>query len=91
MPWGMFFVTTLPAPMTDFEPNFTPGQIIAPPPTRISDPIQWIVESPGQHLVFFGAHKSYFRFAAAFSLSCFTRSFTIRSMRSMGIGSLSGN
>ncbi len=32
-------VTTLPAPMTDFEPIVTPGQMIAPPPTHTSEPI----------------------------------------------------
>ena len=31
-PSGMSLVTTLPAPMTDFEPTFTPGQTTAPPP-----------------------------------------------------------
>ena len=38
-PSGMSLVTTLPAPMTDFEPIFTPVQMIAPPPTHTSDPI----------------------------------------------------
>ena len=38
-PAGMSFVTTLPAPMTVFEPIFTPGQMIAPPPTHTSEPI----------------------------------------------------
>src|ERR1700734_2172263 len=36
---GMSLVTTLPAPITVFEPIFTPGQMIAPPPTHTSDPI----------------------------------------------------
>jgi hypothetical protein len=35
----MFFVTTLPAPMTVFDPIVTPGQMMAPPPTQTSDPI----------------------------------------------------
>src|SRR5207248_831574 len=30
-PSGMSLVTTLPAPMTAFEPIFTPGQMITPP------------------------------------------------------------
>jgi len=38
-PSGMSLVTTLPAPMTVFEPIFTPGQMIAPPPIHTSDPI----------------------------------------------------
>jgi hypothetical protein len=38
-PSGMALVTTLPAPMTHFEPILTPGQMIAPPPTHTSDPI----------------------------------------------------
>src|SRR3954453_7203457 len=38
-PSGMSLVTTLPAPMTDFEPIRTPGQMIAPPPTHTSEPI----------------------------------------------------
>ena len=38
-PSGMSLVTTLPAPITVFEPTFTPGQMIAPPPTHTSDPI----------------------------------------------------
>src|SRR4029079_16788384 len=38
-PSGMSLVTTLPAPMTVFEPIFTPGQMIALPPTQTSDPI----------------------------------------------------
>ena len=36
---GMSLVTTLPAPMTAFDPIFTPGQMIAPPPTHTSEPI----------------------------------------------------
>ncbi len=38
---GMSLVTTLPAPMTVFEPIVTPGQMMAPPPTQTSQPI-WI-------------------------------------------------
>src|SRR5262249_22028094 len=38
-PSGMFRVTTLPAPITVFEPMTTPGQMIAPPPTQTSEPI----------------------------------------------------
>src|SRR5205807_7379960 len=38
-PSGMSFVTTLPAPITDLEPTFTPGQMIAPPPTHTSEPL----------------------------------------------------
>jgi hypothetical protein len=38
-PSGMSLVTTLPAPMIAFEPIFTPGQMIAPPPSHTSDPI----------------------------------------------------
>ena len=56
--------------------------------------VERVVQFPGQHLLFFGSHRTYllvFRFAAAFAASCFTRSFTIRSIRSKGIGSSSGN
>src|SRR5262245_23889220 len=35
-PSGMSRVTTLPAPMTDRDPTFTPGQRITPPPTHTS-------------------------------------------------------
>src|SRR3954454_13486096 len=38
-PAGMSLVTTLPAPITVFGPIFTPGQMIAPPPTHTSEPI----------------------------------------------------
>jgi hypothetical protein len=38
-PGGTSRVTTLPAPITARSPIFTPGQMIAPPPTQTSDPI----------------------------------------------------
>ena len=38
-PSGTSRVTTLPAPMTARAPMFTPGRIIAPPPTQTSAPI----------------------------------------------------
>src|ERR1700749_611829 len=39
-PSGMSFVTTLPALMTERAPTRTPGQMIAPPPTQTSSPIE---------------------------------------------------
>ena len=56
-PSGMSRVTTLPAPMTDREPMWTPGQMIAPPPTQTSEPISiglpdsWVRRSIGVHRV----------------------------------------
>ena len=54
-PSGTSRVTTLPAPMTVREPIFTPGQMIAPPPTHTSEPIS------------IGLPDSCFRRSSAFS------------------------
>jgi hypothetical protein len=36
---GIDFVTTLPAPITQLFPTFTPGRIIVPPPIHTLSPI----------------------------------------------------
>ena len=36
---GIFFVTTLPAPITTLFPIVTPGMIMAPPPIHTLSPI----------------------------------------------------
>jgi hypothetical protein len=37
---GIARVTTLPAPITDRSPMVMPGQMMAPPPTQTSEPIE---------------------------------------------------
>ena len=46
-PSGMSRVTTLPAPMTEREPIWTPGQMMAPPPTQTSEPISMGLANSG--------------------------------------------
>ena len=75
-------------------PNSCLAQIPCPSPGMDEFGIERVVQFPGQHLCRFGTHLVYlfaFRLAPAFASSCFTRSLTIRSIRSKGIGSSSGN